>query len=43
MAERLYAAWKHGNITVVLPMVINAAFPTVAKGRQVKLIMTRQM
>jgi len=33
MVDRAHATWKEDNITGVLLMDINAAFPSVARGR----------
>jgi len=41
--DRAHAACTNGHITGVLLMVINAAFPSVAKGRLVNLKKVRQM
>jgi hypothetical protein len=43
MFNRAHAAWKGGLIAGVLLMDIDAAFPSVAKGRLVNLIKVRQM
>ena len=43
MVNRAHAAWTNGHISGVLLMDITAAFPSVAKGRLVNLMMVRQM
>jgi len=43
MVDSAHTAWKISHITVVLLMDINAAFPSVAKGRVVNLMKIRQM
>jgi len=43
LLNRAHAAWKNGHITVVLLMDIEAAFPSVAKGRLVNLMKVSQM
>jgi len=43
MVNRAHAAWTNGHITGVLLRDIKAAFPSVANGRLVNLIMVRQM
>jgi hypothetical protein len=42
IVDRAYAASKNCHITGVLPMDINSAFPSVAKGRLVKLMRVSQ-
>jgi hypothetical protein len=43
MVDRAHAAWTNGHIPGVLLMDIKAAFPSVAKGRLVNIMKTRQM
>jgi len=43
MVDRAHAAWTNCHITGVILMDIKAAFPSVAKGRLVNLMMVRQM
>jgi hypothetical protein len=43
IVDRDLAAWKGGHIAGVLLMDIQAAFPSVAKGRVVNLMKVRQM
>jgi len=43
MVDRTHAAWPNGQITGMLPMDTQAAFPSVAKGRLVHLMKVRQM
>jgi len=43
MVDRAHAAWTNGHITGVLLMDIQAAFPSVAKGRLVNLMKVMQM
>jgi len=43
MVDRAHAAWRNGHITGVLVMDIEAAFPSMAKGRLVNLMKVRQM
>jgi len=42
MVGRARAAWTNGHITGVLLMDIQAAFPSVAKGRLVNLMKVRK-
>ena len=43
MVDRAHAAWRDGHIAGVLPLDIEAAFQSVAKGRLVNLMKVRQM
>jgi len=43
MVDRAHAAWNGGHLAGVLLMDIKAAFPSVATGRLVNLMMVRQM
>jgi hypothetical protein len=43
MVDSAHAAWKNGHISGVLLMDIQAAFPSVEKGRLVTLMKVRQM
>jgi hypothetical protein len=42
MVDRAHAAWIDGHIAGMLHMDIKAAFPSVAKGRLVNLMMVRK-
>ena len=43
MVDRAHEAWKNAHITGVLLMAIKAAFPSMPKGRLVKLLKVRKM
>jgi hypothetical protein len=43
MVDRVHAALRNGHITSVLLIDIKAAFPSVAKGRQVNVMKVRKM
>jgi hypothetical protein len=43
IVHRVHAAWRNGDITGMLPMDINAAFPSQAIGRLVNVMKVRQM
>ena len=43
MVDRVHAVWTNGHITGVHIMDIEAAFPSVPKGRLVQLMKVRQM
>jgi len=43
MVDRAHATWKEDNITGVLLMDINAAFPSVARGRLIHAMMAKKI
>jgi hypothetical protein len=43
MVDRAHAAWTEGNVTMVLAMDIEAAFPRVARGRLVRAMKCKRI